>query len=81
MASVEAILAITAYFQNDRAAALEHAAAAVPTIPPGDTGWNSFAVLSIFASERRAEVLADLRAKRAIVRSLHGAELPTSIRW
>jgi len=49
---VNAVLSLVAYYGKDMEAAYRRAARAMRTLPPGDPGWNSMAILTIFAEGR-----------------------------
>ncbi|MEN8149161.1 MAG: hypothetical protein ABFS86_05015 [Planctomycetota bacterium] len=49
---VNAVLGLVAYYGKDMQVAYEYAGRAVRALPPGDGGWNSMAVLTIFAEGR-----------------------------
>ncbi len=63
---LDSAISLAAYYLEDRATAVLRAQSAIAALPAGEPSWNTFAVLAIFASERRSEVLSALRAKQPI---------------
>jgi len=61
---VNAVLALSAYYGGEREEAYKYAEPAVKALPPGDTGWNSMAVLTIFAESRWKAIKAAVRESR-----------------
>jgi tetratricopeptide (TPR) repeat protein len=46
------VIALTDYYRGDLEEAYARAASAVEEMPPGDAGWNSMAILTVFAEGR-----------------------------
>lgn len=61
---VESVLAISNYYLGETAAAHRRAEIAVRDVPKGDTGWNSMAVLGIFAEARMGQIRDAIKAKK-----------------
>ena len=49
---LDSVVALAAYHTGDTEEAYARAASAVKDLPPGDTSWNSMAVLTVFAEGR-----------------------------
>jgi len=65
---VSAVLSLADYYGSDvlrteRAAAYPHAEVAVKAMPPGQSDWNSVAVLTIFAESRFKAIKASVKKK------------------
>jgi len=60
---VETVLALATYYGGDRKGAYPHAEKAMEGLPPGDSGWNSMAVVTIFAESRWKALKAAVKAK------------------
>ena len=58
-----AVVAIATNYLGDGEAAVAAAQRAVVLLPPGETSWNAFATLSIFAQGRRAAIQKAAKAK------------------
>ncbi len=56
------VLALSYYYTGDTKQAYQHSELAVKQLPPGDTGWNSMAVVTIFAESRWKAIKAAVRA-------------------
>lgn len=61
---VDTILALAAYHTGDLTEAYARAEAAVPAIPPGEGGWSSMAVVTVFAESRFKQIAAALKARK-----------------
>ena len=61
---MNAVLALSAYYAGDLADAYVRAAAAVKDVPPGDTGWSSMAILSVFAQSRWESIKKAVKQKQ-----------------
>jgi len=59
-----AVVAISANYLAETAIAAEAAQNAVASLPPGESSWNAFAVLSIFAEGRRTTIRAAADANK-----------------
>ncbi len=60
---VHAVIALALYYGGgDKKLAYERAAKAVPDVPPGDSGWASMAVVTIFAEGRFRSIKAAVKA-------------------
>jgi len=51
-----AIIALASNYLNDRDRVLPAAQQAMQLLPPGDTSWNAYAVLSVFADHKRQAI-------------------------
>ncbi len=60
---VNGIIALADYYSGDVEAAYPRAELAVKALPPGDAGWNSMAVLTVFAESRWKAIKKAVRAK------------------
>jgi tetratricopeptide (TPR) repeat protein len=58
------VLALASYYQGDKGKAYEISAEAVKEVPAGDRGWNSMAVVTIFAEGRWKAIKAAVRENR-----------------
>lgn len=58
-----AVIAIAANYLSENETALAAAQRAVALLPPGETSWNAFATLSIFAQGRRVAIQKATNAK------------------
>ena len=56
------MLALAYYYTGKTKQAYEHSELAVKQLPPGNTGWNSMAVVTIFAESRWKAIKAAVRA-------------------
>ncbi len=61
---VETVLALAKYYRGQKQAAYPHAEKAMKGLPPGDNGWNSMAVVTIFAESRWTALKAAVKAKK-----------------
>ncbi len=61
---VDTVLALAAYHTADLPEAYARAAEAVPAIPPGEGGWSSMAVVTVFAESRFKQIAAALKARK-----------------
>lgn len=60
---VHTVLCIADYDLGDTEAAYDRAQKAVDAMPPGETGWNAMAVLTIFGESKYAKIKAAVKAK------------------
>jgi hypothetical protein len=60
---VDAVLALAAYYLEDRDTADARAEAAVGALPAGEESWNAMAVLALFAQARQKAVFRAVRSK------------------
>lgn len=60
---IDMVQALSSYYAGDRDTAYPLAEAAVKAMPQGDTGWNSMALLTIFAESRWIKIKAAVKAK------------------
>ncbi|MHC4471631.1 MAG: hypothetical protein ACYTDY_18680, partial [Planctomycetota bacterium] len=61
---VNTVLSLVAYYRGDFERAYAHAEAAVKDIPPGEPGWNTMAVLTIFGEARFKAIKKAARARK-----------------
>jgi tetratricopeptide (TPR) repeat protein len=61
---LDAVFAITSWWQGETAQAYRRAEAAASALPPGDVSWNGMAVLDIFADGRRRAIADAVRTKK-----------------
>ncbi|MGQ0615127.1 MAG: hypothetical protein ACT4PV_15450 [Planctomycetaceae bacterium] len=61
---LQTVLALAAYYGGDTEDAYARAAEAVKAIPPGDPGWSSMAVVTVFAESRWKAIKAAVRESR-----------------
>jgi len=61
---VDTVLALAAYHTADLPEAYARAAEAVPAIPPGEGGWSSMAVVTVFAESRFKSIAQALKARK-----------------
>src|SRR5690606_32718797 len=62
---VDAVIALAAYQNGDKDLAQRRAEQAVGDLPAGEQGWNSMAVLDLFARLRWGSILKAVRAKES----------------
>ncbi|MEE8107251.1 MAG: hypothetical protein V3T86_17080 [Planctomycetota bacterium] len=61
---VATVRALAMYYSGERQKSYEHAAIAVKELPPGDTGWSSMAVLTVFAESRWKAIQAAVKENK-----------------
>ncbi|MHC4973706.1 MAG: hypothetical protein ACYTG3_15380 [Planctomycetota bacterium] len=61
---LNAVLALAAYYAGEREKGYEHAAAAMKDLPPGDRGWASMAVVTVFAESRWKAIRAAVKEQK-----------------
>ncbi|MHC4817561.1 MAG: hypothetical protein ACYTF8_05870 [Planctomycetota bacterium] len=61
---LNAVLALAAYYGDDREKGYEHAAAAMKDLPSGDRGWASMAVVTVFAESRWKAIRAAVKEQK-----------------
>jgi len=61
---VATVRALAAYYSGERQKSYELAAVAVKELPPGDTGWSSMAVLTVFAESRWKAIQAAVKESK-----------------
>ena len=61
---VDSVLALDAYYTDDKTTAYARAGAAVKDLPPGSVSWTSMSVLSVFAESRWKAIQSAVRERR-----------------
>jgi hypothetical protein len=61
---LNAVRALATYYDGDREEGYRHAAAAMQDLPPGDRGWASMAIVTIFAESRWKSIRAAVREQK-----------------
>jgi len=61
---LNAVLALAAYYAGDREEGYKYAAEAMKDLPPGDQGWASMAVVTVFAESRWKAIRAAVKEQK-----------------